>query len=518
MRLFRSPDISSFIKRLKDGFLFIDTGLRLHYDCGMIWVVKTRPCVGKKKNKGLTIPMKIWLRTVISVFLLSIAVGGYAADLMDIYKDALENDPIFKEAYSTYMSSREAVPQARAALYPQASAQTSIYKVTQNTLTNTVGGAFSFEATFDTGNWRLTASQTIFNFQAWALLRQAKATVKAAQAVFNSAAQDLMIRSARAYFTVLLARDTLAFAQAKKRANNRQYQQANQRFKVGLDAITSVYEAKAAFDQSRAEVISGENNLENEKENLRKLTAHKYEALAPLRNQHVPLITPEPKNVDVWVDTGISQNYNYLASKYSLEAARDNIKAANSGHMPTLGVEGSAFQTRNKINNSNFFAPAKNSDARIGVVLNVPLFQGGLVESQVRQAQYDFQVASEQLEQAYRDVVVDTRIAYNTIINGISKVKADRQTVISQKNSLESTEAQFQVGTRTMVDVTRAQQLLFEAQRQLAEDQYAFILSILELKFLAGTLNVNDLELTNSWLKTTRVSGFYSGDQSKKGK
>ncbi len=462
--------------------------------------------------------MMRWLRRIMTINLFAIVSFSYAADLMDIYKDALENDPIFKEAYSTYMSSREAIPQARAALYPQASVTATSLRVRQDTTTNTSGGGFNFAGTFDTNIWRLNTSQAIFNFQAWASLKQAQASVKAAQATFNSAAQNLMLRSASAYLEVLLARDTLAFAIAKKKANHRQYQQAEQRFKVGLDAITSVYEAKAAFDQSRAEVISSQNNLENQKENLRKLTAHMYESLAPLRNQHVPLIHPEPRDVDVWVDTGISQNYDYLASKYNLEASRDNIKVQSAGHLPTLSIEGSAIQARNRLNNSNFFAPSKNSDARIGFVLNMPLSRGGLVESQIRQSQYDFQVASEKLEQVYRDVVVGTRIAYNTIINGISKVRADRQTVTSQRNSLESTEAQFQVGTRTMVDVTLAQQRLFEAQRQLAQDQYAFIQAILQLKFLAGTLNVNDLELTNSWLETTRVNGYYSCCQSKKGK
>lgn len=458
--------------------------------------------------------MMTWLRNFFTLCALLWICAGQASDLMDIYKDALENDPIFKEAYSTYMSSREAVPQARAALYPQADAQLSTSKVTQKIVT----AATNISTTYGTYDWQLTATQAIFNLQAWASLRQAHATVKAAQAVFNSSAQDLMIRTAEAYFKVLLARDTLAFAQAKKRANDRQYQQANQRFKVGLDAITSVYEAKAAYDQSRAEVIAGRNNLENEKENLRKLTARKYEYLSPLRGQHVPLIKPEPTDVDIWVDTGISQNYNYLSRKYNLEAARDNIKVANAGHAPTLGVQGSVNDVRNATNNSNFFITSRRATGSVGVVLSVPLFQGGLVESQVRQAQYDFQVASEQLEQSYRDVVVDTRIAFNTIMNGISKVKADRQTVVSQRNSLESTEAQFQVGTRTMVDVTLAQQRLFEAQRQLAEDQYAFINAILQLKYLAGTLNVKDIELVNSWLNTTRVAAFYSGHQSKKGK
>ena len=142
----------------------------------------------------------------------------------------------------------------------------------------------------------------------------------------------------------------------------------------------------------------------------------------------------------------------------------------------------------------------------VAIALNFPVFQGGLVEANTRQAQYNFQTSSEQLEQTYRNVVVNSTIAFNTIVDGISKVKADRQAIISRQNSLESTEAQFQVGTRTMVDVVNAQQRLFEAQEQLASDQYGLINAILNLKYLAGSLNVNDLDEINSWLATTRIN------------
>ena len=140
--------------------------------------------------------------------------------------------------------------------------------------------------------------------------------------------------------------------------------------------------------------------------------------------------------------------------------------------------------------------------------MNFPIFQGGLVQANTRQAQFNFQTSSEQLEQTYRNVVVNSQIAFNTIVDGISKVKADRQAIVSRMNSLESTEAQFEVGTRTMVDVVTAQQRLFETQEELAKDQYGLISAILNLKYLAGTLNVNDLEEINAWLDTTRIKGF----------
>ena len=444
----------------------------------------------------------------------SIVTQVFATDLMDIYKQALEHDTVFKNAYDTYMASTEAVPQARAALYPQVGITSQLSRNIQRysfgsspvvSSSVTSGGS---KLNFGSNQWQVTASQAIFNYKAWAQIQQAKASVKTAQATFNDAAQNLILRTAKAYFDVLFAKDTLEFAEAKKRANKRQYDQATQRYNVGLDAITSVYEAKAAYDQSIATVISARNNQVNQSENLRKLTNHVYETLAPLRDSKIPLIKPEPDNVNEWIDTGLRQNYKLFAAKYSLESAKENVKSVSAGNWPVLAIQSNASQTHNSISDASFYAPTKQTEANVALAMNFPIFQGGLVQSQTRQAQYNYKSSSELLEQTYRDIEVNSRIAFNTIIDGISKVKADRQTIISQKNSLESTEAQFEVGTRTMVDVVNAQQKLFEAQEQLANDQYDLISSILTLKYLAGSLNVNDLEQVNSWLATTRVNGF----------
>jgi outer membrane protein len=436
------------------------------------------------------------------------ASAAHASDLIDVYRHSLENDPIFKAAYSTYMANAEAIPQARSALLPQV---TLGAQATQNMFNTDVAGTDGLNGTevYKSNQWRLNASQAIFNYQAWAQVQKAKASVKAANATFNNAAQDLILRTAKAYFDVLLARDTLSFVEAKKRANKRQLEQAQQRFNVGLEAITSVYEAQAAYDQSVADVIKAKNNQINQNENLRKLTNHTYDYLAPLRNSKIPLIKPEPNNVDDWIAAGLRQNYNLFTAKYNLEAARENIKAQSAGNWPTIALQGSGVQTHNYGNDeSNFFVPDQQFTANVGITINFPVFQGGLVQANTKQAQYNFQTFSEQLEQAYRNVTVNSSIAFNTIKDGISKVTADRQAVVSRQNSLESTDAQFQAGTRTMVDVVNAQQRLFEAQEQLASDQYGLILAILNLKYLAGSLSVSDLEEINSWLNIKLIRGL----------
>jgi outer membrane protein len=442
------------------------------------------------------------------MFALSMSSQIHATDLMDIYQQALDNDPIFKNAYDTYMSSSEAIPIARSALYPQVtlSGEVGQYNFKTDSLNDVT--AQSINTYYGSNTWQVVASQAVFNYAAWAKVAQAKASVKAAQATFNDAAQDLILRTAKAYFEVLFAKDTLDFAQAKKRANKRQLDQATQRFEVGLVAITSVYEAKAAYDQSIATVIAAANNQVNKRENLRLLTNHVYDDLAPLRNSKIPLISPEPNRVDDWIDVALRQNYKFLAAKYAVEIAKENMKSLSAGNWPVFAIQGNTIQAHNAAKDANFYVPNKVTQANVILAMNFPIFQGGLVQAQTRQAQHDFQGSSEKMEQSYRQVVVNSKIAFNTIKDGISKVKADKQTVISQQNSLDSTEAQFEVGTRTMVDVVNAQQRLFEAQEQLARDQYDLINSVLNLKYLAGSLNVNDIELVNSWLATTRVNAL----------
>lgn len=445
---------------------------------------------------------KLKLKVFIFFALSCINVGIYAADLMDVYRQALQSDPIYKSQEAIFMANQEAIAEARAALLPQMLASAFVSRNRMNVL----GGPLDVDQAFNSQVWRLDASQTIFNYQAWANLLQAKASVKSASATLHDASQNLMQRTSQQYFKVLLTQDTLNFAEAKLRANKRQLAQSKSRYEVGLDAITSVYEAQAAHDQSVADVIAARNSQVNENENLRKLTNRLYETIAPLRDSKIPLIKPEPSEPAAWISAGIKQNYNLLAAKYNLEAAREKLKSQAAANWPTFAIQASKEKMVNSDINSNFFIPAHRTEQTLAIAANFPFYQGGLVEARTRQAQYNFQDVSAKLESSYRDVIVNTRISFNGIIDGISRIKADRQTVISRQKTAQSTEEQYKVGTRTMVDVVNAQQRLFEAQEQLARDQYGLINSIINLKYLAGSLCVNDLEEVNSWLKTIRIN------------
>jgi len=443
----------------------------------------------------------------------------YAADLLDVYLQALDNDPGFKIAFSKFMSDSQNVPRARAPLLPQlrvdALAAVRHQNVNAGLLINQdeatrLGApleevAFVIDESYSTMQWEFSASQAIYNFKAWAEVQEAKASVKSANALFNDASQDLLLRVTEAYLNVLFSYDALRFVDAKKRANKRQFDQATQRFNVGLDAITSVYDAQAAYDKAVAQVIEAENNVINTGEELRNLTNHIYDKLVPLRDQKIPLIRPEPDNVDDWVATGLKQNYKLFAAKFHMEEKREKVKSKSAGNWPILALRGSLVRTRNDSQSANFFIPASQQISSLALTFDYPIIQGGLVLADTKQAQFDFQTASQELEQAYRDVTINSRVAFNTINNGIAKIKADRKTLFTQTASLESTEAGFFVGTRNMVDVVGAQERLFLAQKELALDQYGVINVMLKLKYIAGTLNVSDLEEINSWLSTERI-------------
>jgi outer membrane protein len=423
---------------------------------------------------------------------------AFAANLLDIYQDALANDTIYQAAISTRLSKREAIPQSVAALLPNISAQANLSSNYQN-----ISSSFPPPATrppgmsnFQSQGYTISIKQPLINLNDWLALKQANNTGRQADASLAAAAQDLIFRVANAYFKVLSAQDNLELARAEKAANSKQLNQAQQRVQVGLDALTTVYEAKAAYDKSLATDISAENTLRNNQEALRQLTGQTYSNLARFKT-NIPLQSPQPNNIERWVDTATTYNLNLMAARYGVEIARENIKMQASGHVPSLSLVGN--YGKNNAANNNFINPNKNGGT-LSLELDVPLFSGGAVLSKTRQAGYDFQTASANLDNDYRALIVNTRQKYNDVLADISKIKAERQAIQSAQLSLDSSQASYKAGTRTIVDVLLAQENLYDAKRNAAADQYNYILDSLLLKQAAGTLKPDDLVQINQWL------------------
>ena len=451
----------------------------------------------------MRVRMKRQLIATAILSMMSLYTAANATDLLQVYQQALASDQTFQSAKATYEAATQAYPQAIANILPYidlTAAATASHTHNFDKL-DTLGIASSRE-NLNGYTYALDASQPVIDFGAWFTIHTANYTVKQAAATYAAAAQDLLLRTAQAYFNVLFAEDTLRFTEAEKRANERQLDQAQQRFKVGLDAITSVYDAQASYDATVARAIAAKNDVENTKEQLREITNIFYKHLAKLKKQ-MPLLTPQPKNVETWVNKADAYNYSIQAAKYAAAAARENIKVAFAGHLPTLDITGSMVRTKAGNFTSSSFpsrGTVNNQVNTAGLALTLPIFQGGLVTSQVKQAQYEYQNAIAQMENTHRQVSVQLRQTYNSILAGISKIKADKQTVKSRSATVDSTEAALNVGTRTIVDLLLAQQQLFLAQTTLAEDQYAYINNTLQFKQLAGTLTYRDIASINTWL------------------
>lgn len=453
--------------------------------------------------------MKRWINTLAVIFTVWVS-QSYAANLLEVYNQALKSDPVFKQAEATYLATKEDIPIARAALLPNAAFTGSGARVYTNAQKQegTVTGfnaqgqpiyAPTTQKYYQTQqNYALSITQTLFNYAQWKALSGAKAGVKSASATYNSAAQGLIIRTATAYFQVLQSYDDLRYTIAERKASARLLEQTEERYKVGLIAITDVQQVKAEYDANIATEIAARNTLSDKLEALRAITGVYYNKLNTIR-ENLPLITPQPNNIESWVETATKQNYTLMAAYYAELQAKENVAQQRAGHFPTLSASG-GYTWNKQAENVLVGGDTTTQTTQAGLTLNFPVYQGGLVNAQTRQASQQYANAAAVTEQNYRATVTNTRTSFLGVISYISKIKADKQSVISNQSALEATEAAYLVGTNTIADVLDQQAKLYNAQKIYAADQYQYILDILNLKFAAGTLSGDDLMEINSWL------------------
>ena len=416
-----------------------------------------------------------------------------AQDLLGIFRQAREADPVYRAAAAERLATLEARPQARALLLPNLSISASYTDIRED-LSVTAFGTPGVQ-TYDSTRYSLNLNQAIYHHDYFAQLRQAEAQVAQAEIRFRDAMQDLLLRTATAYFDVLAANDSLAFAESEKTAIGEQLHQTRQRFNVGLTAITDVHEAQARYDQAVAREIAARNALEVAQEVLRELTGQLPAELSTLK-AGAPLVNPEPDDIDAWVTRALEQNMTLLAAFKDMDITLAEISRQRAGHLPSLDFVASYAYSDN---GGIFFREA--TETRIGLQLNIPLYAGGGVSSALRQALHRHEAARERLEGVRRATVRQVRNAFLSVIAGISQVKALKQARASSETALAATRAGFEVGTRTAVDVLNSQRELYLAERNYSRARYDYLLDTLRLKQAAGILSEADIAQINGWLE-----------------
>ncbi len=427
----------------------------------------------------------------IAIFVLNASLNsaGYANEpinrLFDIYQLAEKSDPVYLTSEANYLAQQQSNPQSWAAVLPQISF--SAYR--SNTEQDITASTSSIQS-FDSNGYTLRISQALFRQSDFIRISQSNATILKAQASFDLAKHDLILRVATRYFNVLAAKDDLNFNQREYKALKRRLLQSEQKFKVGLIAITDVHEARARYDQSTAQVITAENKLQITLENLRELTGVTLADVKSLTSD-IPLLTPEPENMDAWVKLALANNLDLLAAKQFMKIAKDEIAIQRAGHLPTLDLV--AERSYSKVG-GGFFGTRQIDQNSISLEFNLPLYAGGRTASKTTQARYEYNAAKQKYIQSQRATERLTRSGYLNVLSNISQVQALKQAVTSGDKALETTQAGFEVGTRTTVDVLNSQRELFRAKKDYARARYNYLLETLQLKKAAGILTTHDLK------------------------
>ena len=418
------------------------------------------------------------------------AQPAFSLDLMETYEQALSYDSGIASARAQFEAQQAATDVSKSALLPQIAA------FAEGSHTDFESKNGQSDDSYRTLNYGVQLTQPVFRADNWFEFDASQFQTEAAEAQYNLAQQQLMLDVSTAYFDVLRAQDTVTTAQATEAAIQRQYEQAQERFDVGLIAITEVYEARASYDDAKSQRIAAENQLNVAKEQLARLTGEYPADLENLR-QNFPLGRPEPMNPNAWEATALEQNWSIQAALSELNANEANLKVAKSGHLPTLDLEASYGETDY---DGRLTSQGEGTQAVVGLSLNVPLYMGGGTQAGVRQQRSLVTAAEEDLNTARRDVQVNTRSLFLTVNNNIETANAFEQTIVSRRSALDATRAGYDVGTRNIVEVLDAERAYYVALRDYANARYDYVVNTLQLKQAAGTLSPQDLLELNNWL------------------
>ncbi|UWZ97893.1 outer membrane channel protein TolC [Vibrio splendidus] len=437
--------------------------------------------------------MKKLLPLFISAAIGSLSSSAFADTLAEVYDQAKQNDPQLLRSAAQRDAAFEAVTSSRSDLLPQINL-TANYDINRGDRdTSGVGNS-----SIDNNTWgaAIGFSQELYQRSSWITLDTAEKTARQSDSAYAAEQQALILRTATAYFDVLRAQDNLEFVRAEKAAVARQLEQTKQRFEVGLSAITDVHDAQAQYDGVLADEVLAENDLTNSYEGLREITGQEHSNLSILDTDRFSASKSSESAVAL-VEQAQQKNLSLLASRISQDIAKDNISLANSGHLPSLTLDGSYALS----DQSNSTQDYDQDNLNIGLNLVVPLYTGGSTTSLTKQAEYNYVAASEDLEATYRSVVKDVRAFNNNISASIGALRAYEQSVVSAQSALEATEAGFDVGTRTIVDVLDSTRRLYDANKNLSDARYNYILSVLQLRQAVGTLSEQDIVDVNAGLK-----------------
>lgn len=419
-----------------------------------------------------------------------ISASAWSADLLSVYRDALQNDAVFAAARAEREAGQEKSVQGRAGLLPGIGASAST-----DWNQNTYSGV---DRNFNSNDWGAELRQPLFNWANWQQFEQGKLQASLADAQFEVARQDLIVRVSDAYFAVLNAQEVLASLSSLHEANGQQLELAKKSFEVGTVTVTDVHEAQSRFDLTSAQVIAASSALEVAQHDLARIIGHTLDGVQGLR-EGASLARPQPDDIDQWVDAATRFSYGVQSQEIASRIADREVSRNRAGHLPTLDVVASYAQSDaggSSISSGDF----RYTTRSIGLELQVPIYQGGLVTSRTREAAALLTKAEADLDDARRTAALAARESYLGVVNGMAQVKALEAARVSSRSALDANKLGYEVGVRINIDVLNAQSQLADTEQQLAKARYDTLIAQLRLKAAAGALGEDDVEQINALL------------------
>lgn len=432
---------------------------------------------------------------------LALAASAHGADLLMLYREALEHDAQYGSARYALAAGQEKEPQGRSGLLPNANATayTTANYADSNFRTPIPGFILPPPSNFYNSNgYTVTLTQPLFRWQNWQTFEQSKLLVMQSEAQFAQSGQDLIVRVAQAYFDVLAAQDALAVAQAQKTAISEQLAQARRNFEVGKATVVDSNEAQSRYDLAGATEIAAQSELDTRRAALQVITGRPVGELAPLRPD-IALPPPQPAQLEPWVDAAQANNYTVKAQESGMEAARRAVEINRAGHYPTLDLQAQR-QQQNATGGTTFGVPSETTVNSVGVQLAIPIFSGGMTTSKTREAAANYDRARTDLEFQRRTAAQNARQYYLAVTNGLAQVRAYEAAVLSSQSSLDSNKLGYEVGVRINIDVLNAQQQLYQTRQNLSKARYDTIVNGFRLKANAGSLTEEDVKAANGLL------------------
>ena len=455
-----------------------------------------------RKGRNSSRRYSIGHRFVISSAVVFFAVWTtpvWSLDLLQAYQAALQEDASIRATRAATDARRERIPQARAQLLPNLSANASRNRNSlERTSPDFQGQLATTNTRYGSSNEVVTLRQPIYRPYQMADYDQAKAQVDDANAILERELQNVAVRVSGAYFEALLTSEQLALVMAQKTTNTTQLAAARNRFTAGAGTRTDIDEAQAALDLNRAQELEARQNMDYTRRQLQTLTNSPIDLLATLDAQKMQLASPEPNRVEDWIQRAEINSPEIQSLQAQLEASRIEVRKAQAGHRPTL--DAIAQWSRNESDTVNTLN-TRYTNKSIGLQLSVPIFSGGFVNSQVRQATAEQERVAQALESLRRDLGLRLYREFRGVTEGVLRVQALEQAVRSTEQVVLSNRKSYEAGSRTLVDTLNAEQQNVSAKRDLAQARYGYLISRVRLQALAGGPKTEEIDLINRWLK-----------------